>query len=39
MVAANQRYGIEMDVESLPGIVRRFGLVEPAELEDPQPPA
>ena len=35
---ANQRYGIEMDFDSLPDIVRRFDLAQPAELEDGQPP-
>jgi quercetin dioxygenase-like cupin family protein len=38
MVTANLRYGIEMDFDSLPDIVRRFDLVQPAELEDPQRP-
>jgi quercetin dioxygenase-like cupin family protein len=38
MVSANRRYGIEMDFDSLPDIVRRFALAEPAELEDRHAP-
>jgi hypothetical protein len=38
MVRANQKYGIEMDFDSLPGIIGRFGLADPAELRTPQSP-
>jgi quercetin dioxygenase-like cupin family protein len=38
MVEANTRYGIDMDFDSLPDIVRRFDLADPAELEAPEPP-
>jgi quercetin dioxygenase-like cupin family protein len=38
MVRANQKYGIEMDFDSLPEIIGRFGLADPAELGAPQSP-
>jgi hypothetical protein len=37
MAEANARYGLQMDYESLPHLIERFGLTPPLEMGAPPP--
>ncbi len=37
MAEANARYGLQMDFESLPQLIDRFGLTPPLEMGAPPP--
>lgn len=37
MARANDKYGLQMDFDSLPGLIERFGLARPAEMDGTAP--
>jgi hypothetical protein len=37
MARANEKYGLQMDFESLPRLIERFGLARPMEMDGEAP--